>query len=269
MNKKFLAVSLIISNILLNSLAFAGERTVEIKKWEELNAPKGFILSNDLHFVKMCSKIWTFQIKEFKKQNPHVKDPNVISINQKIKVQDCRMEEVAKPTESPVIVSSPIKEKSVKSEESKNLFAIISAEYNSANSYDKDTKKDGYGLKIEAGKIFSIKHQEEIKASVGLLVNQTKSSEKIDKMISVNITADGAYLFKVSDKVKLGPNLGLLAGNKAEIKDRDKSPADIQAFMGVNGVFKLTDKFSIDAKVGNALENRLHLLTTVGLQFNF
>ena len=67
-------------------------RSDEIQKWVDVNPEKGYILSVDLHHEKMCSKIWTKQLREFKKMNPHIKDPNMILVHQKIKVQDCRVE---------------------------------------------------------------------------------------------------------------------------------------------------------------------------------
>lgn len=96
--------------IFIQSTAFA-QRTAEIKKWEELKAPKGFILSNSLFYERNCNQIWTKQVPLFHQRNPHVEDPDVIKPGQLITVQTCK----DTPEEVPVVAAKvEVKKEEVK-----------------------------------------------------------------------------------------------------------------------------------------------------------
>lgn len=77
------------------------KRNLTIKEWEKITVQKGFILSNDLYYKRLCSKIWTTQIPEFKKKNPQVKDVNKFWPGDQITIQIC--EDMAKKEEEVVV----------------------------------------------------------------------------------------------------------------------------------------------------------------------
>lgn len=64
----FKKVILITTLLAQNSMAIA--QSSDIQSWEEKIIPKGYILSLDLQKNMECGKIWSKQIKEFKKMNP-------------------------------------------------------------------------------------------------------------------------------------------------------------------------------------------------------
>lgn len=249
----------------ISSFAVAQERIVEIQKFDEFKAPKGYVLSVDLHYTKMCSKIWTEQIKEFKKQNPSIKDPNIIAINQKIKVQDCRIEE--DPVMAVEATPAPIDQKAVvKDQRKRNLFILLSAELNKASKGNDNESNEGAGVKLEIGKYFRLSDDRMVKASLGVLSNNTKMENSSEKHYQIVGTADASYLFKMSENLSLGPNLGFIGGNGFVNKENEKM---LSAFAGVNLDYSLGEKFMLDLKVQNALESRSNIYTTFGIGFKF
>jgi hypothetical protein len=258
----------ILLTVLASSLSFASshERHPEIQKFDEFKAPKGYVLSVDLHYTKMCSKIWTEQIKEFKKQNPTIKDPNIIAINQHIKVQDCRIQEAEVLEE--VIAEAPAQTKQVakKEERKRELFLLLSGQLNKAAEGSGNFANEGEGLKLEIGKYFKMSETRQVKASLGVLFNNTRMIDSDDKFSQIVGTGDVSYLFKLSNKVQLGPNLGILTGNGFVNESNQKSLA---GFAGVNLDYSLSEKFLIDVKVQNALESRQNIYTTFGLGYKF
>ena len=135
----------ILVSLLLTNLAWANSHSEEIQKWVDVKPQKGYILSVDLHNEKMCSKIWTKQIAAFKKMNPHIKNPDLILINQDIKVQDCRVEvqEVAlKEIESKVAEQPKEKHK---------WFVGVFGGVSMLGGTNKDTAKNGYSFGMKVG----------------------------------------------------------------------------------------------------------------------
>lgn len=63
--------------------------TSTINKWEKVVVRKDFILSNSLQYHRFCRKVWDYQIPEFKKKNPHIKDVNKFEIGDIIDLQLC------------------------------------------------------------------------------------------------------------------------------------------------------------------------------------
>lgn len=84
-------------DILYRGLAFSDQKEIQqkvnrnftIKEWEQIVVQKGFILSNDLYYKRLCQKVWTTQIPEFKKKNPQVKDVNKFYPGDQITLQIC------------------------------------------------------------------------------------------------------------------------------------------------------------------------------------
>lgn len=84
------------------------ERSLNISNWESIKVQKGFILSNDLYYSRLCSKTWSYQIPEFKKKNPQVKDVNKFWPGDEITIQNCQDYNAAH-AEPPVLVEEPKK----------------------------------------------------------------------------------------------------------------------------------------------------------------
>lgn len=94
------AVSFILSLFLIISSAKAEtsiisslnpvKRNENIQNWEPIVVEKGFILSNDLYYKRLCSKVWKKQIPEFHKRNPHIKNVNKFWPGDKITIQICK-----------------------------------------------------------------------------------------------------------------------------------------------------------------------------------
>lgn len=82
------------------SLKKIGQKREElIKDWEPLTVKKGFVLSNDLYYKRLCSKVWSKQIPAFKEKNPEVKNVDKFYPGDKILIQIC--EEQKKSIEEP------------------------------------------------------------------------------------------------------------------------------------------------------------------------
>lgn len=83
--------ALLVINTLMPAATANGEinRSSEIIAWEQLTAPKGFVLSNYLYNEQKCSLIWEKQLPEFQKKNPQVEDPDLIAEGVEITVQRC------------------------------------------------------------------------------------------------------------------------------------------------------------------------------------
>lgn len=258
----------ILLSVLASSLSFASshERHPEIQKFDEFKAPKGYVLSVDLHYTKMCSKIWTEQIKEFKKQNPTIKDPNIIAINEHIKVQDCRIEEAPVVAEEAAAPAPAAQKAAIKEQRKRDLFVLLSAQLNKASKGNDNEANEGAGMKLEIGKYFRLSDDRMVKASLGVLSNNTTMDNSREKHYQIVGTGDASYLFKMSENLNLGPNLGFITGNGFVDKENERSLA---AFAGVNLDYSLGEKFMLDLKVQNALESRSNIYTTFGIGFKF
>lgn len=99
--KEMICATFVLGLILPASVARSEvTRSVNIVKWEELTAPKGFILSNYLYHNQNCALIWERQLPAFQEKNPHVEDPDVIMPGTKIIVQSCKDSTVIAEEES-------------------------------------------------------------------------------------------------------------------------------------------------------------------------
>jgi len=275
----------IILILTLSQFAFAADPESGIKSWDDLTVSKGYVLSVDLQ-KKECPNIWSKQIKLFKQENPAVKDPNLLSINQKIKVQSCQVEVAGPvmekapevmPKEAEVLppapkVETPVVQAVVKEKEAKNLVQI-SAESNSIQAQDGDSAKAGYGVKLELGRHFETTEGQDLKVSLGILWNRTKSiqGQAVTDLQLLDPTLDLAYTFKVSDDFKLGPALSVIY-DLSDATFRDVTSANTQTvgvYGGADLGLRLNSTLGLDAKVLNALENRTNLIETLGLEINF
>ena len=94
----------------------------EIIDWENMTVEKGFVLSNELYYKQLCSKIWSKQIPEFQKKNPQVKDVNKFWPGDKITIQLCE-----KLNDNDLIIHAPEKTEAVVQEEKNVPPASIAA----------------------------------------------------------------------------------------------------------------------------------------------
>lgn len=244
----------------------ATKRYQEIQDWKTVKTKQGYILSNDLYYVQKCSPTWDIHVKAFQKENPNVKNPNVLSIGQIIKVQTCFAEE--KVVQEVVKEEAPVQKEEVKKEEKKEFFVLASGQFNKSADGDGNKASQGAGIKLEAGKYFKLSEDRKIKASIGVLMNKTSIDSSNEETKKTTTTADVSYLLKVNEKMSIGPNLELMAGQG--FKDHVNSRNDkLSGFGGVNLDYSLNDRLSLDLKVLNALEGRLNLNTSFGLGINF
>lgn len=89
-----------------------GKKRVEpIKGWEPITVSKGFILSNELYYKRLCAKVWSKQIPAFKEKNPEVKDVDKFYPGDKILIQICEQTFKKKEKKENVIVPEIVEEK--------------------------------------------------------------------------------------------------------------------------------------------------------------
>ena len=119
-------------------------RSKDIVEWRKVRVKAGYILSQDLYYQQNCSPTWDIHVKEFKKRNPHIKNPNKLSVGDLIEVQTCKNEALASET-SPAKETSPVVE-STKTEK--------------ANVYEEFWPLDTIYLDIYGGLITEEKHKD-------------------------------------------------------------------------------------------------------------
>ncbi len=245
----------------------ATKRFQEIKEWKDVKAKKGYILSNDLYYVQKCSPTWDIHVKEFKKENPHIKDPNVLSIGQTFKVQTCFAQEVVEVVKEEAPVAPAVVQEAKKEEKQSDFFALVSGQLNKSNDGNDNSASKGAGVKLEVGKYFPISEDRKVKVSAGVLFNKTSLDNTDEETKKVTGTLDASYLFKVNEKLSVGPNVEIFTG--PGFHDVKNKADRLAGFAGVNLDYSLNKRFSLDLKVQNALESRLNLNTTFGLGINF
>lgn len=170
--------TLIILTVLTQSNSIFA-RTSEIQKWSEVIVPKGYVLSLDLYNQMECDKIWSKQIKEFKKHNKHIKDPNKLFVNQKILVQDCRL-----PTELAILENDVQKELEPKKEaliqeslEKDSKFIELYMGVSKLSELSNDTGKKGYSFGITLGKTKQLSKSKELNLAIGIMHNASKTND--------------------------------------------------------------------------------------------
>jgi hypothetical protein len=255
--------------LLIPHLVFA-ERSPEIKQWVEVNPEKGYILSVDLYQSKQCSQIWSKQIKEFKKHNPQIKDPNVILVHQKIKVQSCEVKKVEVAPEALDFVV--IKEAPPADVQLDWFFTVYGGASFLSNKSD-DTGKTGYSLGAKVGRNFHLNSTDLVQVGIGFLHNRssTANSNNILGEYVVHselLTLDAAWIMKVSDSWKLGPIATMVISDDVSMNETNKSKS-VGGYLGANALYGLSKSMDLDLNFQQSLEDRLNLLVNVGVKFNF
>lgn len=262
-------------NIILATTIFAqasfgsSKLNSDIKEWKEITIKKGYILSIDLHQEQKCSKIWSKQIKEFKKMNPHIKNPDVLLVNQKIKVQSCKVEitEVSDKNEKKIQNDQLIENKP-------QWFFEAFAGVSSLGSTDTDTSKSGKSLGVKIGQNFLYK-QNELSLSLGYLRNDSKTKNDNDKLGVYEITThlitfEGAFHIPLTQKWSFGPELMMATGNDVSMSDNNQSK-NLGIFGGLDLLYKIKSGMSIKLNVDQRIDDlsRSNVLTNLGIKINF
>lgn len=231
-------------------------------KWESLEVNKGYILSLDLE-EKECVNIWSKRIPEFKKQNPHIKDPDLLSIGKIISVQNC------KP--SPVLTSSPILE------DYQIFFPYVSV-YTGASFLSEtsaDTKKLGYNMGVKLGydlKLFGDYLRVGLAAGYLQVNSKTvgESTKGIYEVKSHLYNIEAHVNREVSDKSHVGGLVNLVMGEDVSLKESTDGPK-VGAYVGVENLYKLSKKLEMETNLQHRLDDlsRFNFLFNLGLKYNF
>jgi hypothetical protein len=259
--------NIILITTVLSQIAYAtSPKSSEIQSWKEITVKKGYILSIDLEKEQQCSKIWTKQIKEFKKMNPKVKNPDIILVNQKIKVQSCVVQ-ISEQSENPVKPSEIIKRQP-------NWFASVFAGVSQLGEKTDDTAKRGYSIGAKIGKNIPHKHNN-LAISLGYLGNQSKTTDDNNKLgvyeITTHmITLQSAYLLSLSEKWSFGPELMAALGNDISMSDKNES-SNLGLFAGLDLLYKVKKDTFIEFNIDQRMDDlsRTDVLANLGLKINF
>lgn len=237
-------------------------------KIESVIPQKGYILSIDLA-KKQCEKIWSKQISIFKKNNPHIKDPNVLSIGKEIQVQNC-MKEIQ--SQAPLNQEQNQKQVSVKKDQKASqksgFFISIGKELNSIDKKDSDEGKHGSGIRFDIGKRFYQKESSEIKTSLGIILNETNTDSdlKIEKkLLSLNI----GYLYSLGSRIKIGPNAEILYNSVGATFKNQPDRKSLNPYIGINGDIFLSKDLFLDLKIGKSLNDRLDFVNSISIGIDF
>lgn len=252
---------------LIPNFVWAGQHSSEIQKWTEFTPQKGYILSVDLHQEKMCSKIWTKQLSEFKRRNPHIKDPNMILVNQTILVQDCRVQ--IQEVSAPVLEQT----KQVVNEKPKWFMGVFTG-MSGVGSKSDDTSKSGYNLGVKVGQKFSVDNKK-ASLALGYLYNKVKTRDDNDSLgvyevATDMLTLEGSLLYKMNQKFELGPKLMLVAGKDISLMEKEENRA-LGAYVGAEGLYQLSEKLDLELTLQQRLDDlsRVNAMGNIGLRLSF
>lgn len=261
-------IALILALVL--PLTLNAQPSEEIKSWKEVIPKKGYVLSLDLQNEQHCLKIWSKQIPEFKKKNPHIKNPNKIPVNKKIWVQTCK-EELTQITSDPVFKSLPREEKK---EVLNKWFMGLYAGYHNLGKGQNDTDKDGYNLGIKAGYSF-IGEDQTLALSLGILRNELTTRNKDNALgaykVETNlITLEADWLFHMGSKFKMGPMATLVAGEDVSFTESNDKQT-FGAFGGVDVLYSFSKRFQLELNIQHRVDSleRFNLMSNLGLRYNF
>lgn len=258
----------IIKGFIFSSALIAQNVNAEVQKWVELIPQKGYILSLDLQNEKKCSNIWSKRIKEFLKENPHIKDANVILINQKIKVQDCRVEIVETEKAEEI---KPILVEQVEKKPEWYLKLFLGSSH--VSEKDNDSKKYGQNIGFSIGNQ-SLLGDKKLLVSVGILRNSSETMDKNDQLgvyrITSNfITAESSLLFPVQ-KIYAGPKVQILTGEDVSFKEKQDNQK-VGLYLGGMISAPLHKNVDVEFDVQQRIDklDRVNLMSNIGLRFNF
>lgn len=261
---------ILIALSLIPSLIFAQTRHEEIQSWVEVTPKKGYILSVDLHYEKMCSKIWTKQLKEFKKMNPHIPNPNLILVNQKIKVQDCRV--VVKEATKPEL--EEVKKTPEVIHQKLQWFVGVFGGASTIGEKSDDTAKNGISFGAKVGTKTKL-GDKDLTLALGYLQNNSKTNDDnnslgVYEVKTELITIETALLSSFSEKFQLGPKIMLVGGRDTSMTEKQDGHT-LGAYIGADALYSLKKDLKLEMNLQHRLDDlsRVHLLGNIGLRFDF
>lgn len=240
---------------------------------EKVSPQKGYILSIDLQ-EKECEKIWSKQVPLFQKNNPHIKDPNILQIGEEITVQNCKKVAVEEKKEEVKVevVEEKVQEQAVeqKQEEKDSLFVGLKYVNQKINKKDNDEAKEGHGYLLTVGKKIKLEDKE-LKLSAGLMRLKTSYDVQGFELSgeATTLSLNASYLFNKGN-FQIGPAASILASNGGLKFDnffsKDKR---VDGLVGLELGYKINKSLTFGVDVKNQLENRVKLISTIGLELNF
>lgn len=259
--------------LLASQLNYAQERQSEIVKWTEVLPQRGYILSLDLWNEKMCSKIWSKQIAEFKRHNQEVKDPDLILVNQKIMVQDCRVEIKPVAVQVPPVFEAPVVAETMTETKGPGRFLEVLAGGSVIDAKDDNLARSGYSLGARIGTELALSEQSFLDLAVGGLFNSSKTSGgfgqyQINSFVG---TLEGAVDFSLDQDWQLGPKLTVLASDKDISLSQKDNGQRIGLYGGGNLLYRFNPDLSMELEVLQRLDQspELNLLSNLGLRIGF
>jgi hypothetical protein len=249
--------------LLWPSLTYAGD---QIQSWQELKAPKGYILSQDLA-QKSCDHIWSKQIKAFKQANPKVQDPNLILVGQTLKVQSCEVPAVSSPTQNVTSLDD--------SDYGRGRWYLgVYTGLNFLSAKHEDTQKAGYNLGFKVGYEFYLPHEFAVGVAAGMFKNSIKTmgiSALNRYQVDTNFFNIEAHLNKnISAKARVGMLVNLLAADDVSQEDV-KLSHNLGAMMGLESLYELNHHLDLETNVQQRIDDlsRINFHWNIGLKYNF
>ena len=259
-------ISLITALSLTSSLALA--KSSEITEWKQVDVKKGYILSIDIQNNE-CAQIWSKQIKEFKKKNPHIKNPNKIRVGAKLQVQSCKPKDVAQIEQS--------RPKNVSKEDhdvmALNQFIEVYGGISNLANDGSDSGKSGQIIGIRLGYELLVHGSHAIAIGLGYFKNSMETSDsnrpqyKIDNHLA---SLDVHYNKFLSDRFRLGGLINLVGGNDVSLSDSDKGQR-VGLYGGLEGLVMMNKNIDLTLSIQQRLDeiSRQNTMSTLGLKFNF
>lgn len=256
---------------LSSSLAFA--KQPDITGWDDVKAKKGDIVSIQIQ-KNDCSQIWSKQIKEFKKKNPHIKDPNKIKIGEKLSIQSCK--KVSQKNEEPVSIQKSHNDSEYESDSIHlNRFIAIYGGINSLNEDSGDSGKKGSQIGIKLGYELLLIDDKVISAAIGYSQHHMESNDSHGKspefaIDNKLINLELHYQKYLSRSWRLGGLLNLVSGKDVSFREKNSSQ-NVGLFGGVEALYSINKKWDIDVNIQQRIDelSRQHLMSNLGLKYNF
>jgi hypothetical protein len=254
--------------LLSTNLVWASSHIEEIQKWVDVKPEKGYILSVDLNKEKMCSKIWTKQIAAFKKMNPHIKNPDMILINQDIKVQDCKVEV------QEVILEEIVVKAAEQPKEKHTWFVGVFGGASMLGGTKKDTAKNGYSFGVKVGTERKMGDMA-LNIAAGFLQNKSRTKDSDNSLGEYEVTSrlftlEGSLMSSISEKWQLGPKAMIVASKDVSFKEVRENRA-LGAYLGADALYALSKDLKLDINIQQRIDDlsRFHLLGNIGLRLDF
>lgn len=252
---------LVFPNLLL---AHPKDAPLSIQKIKEITVTKGYILSMDLWKNKNCENIWFNQIEEFKKNNPHIKDPDRLLVNQKIKVQEC--------IENEDQTSLPFsQDKELKNPHS-NWFAGVYIGESRIDETPDDSAKNGYNLGLKIGYDWDL-DTSRVNVALGYLINWEQTADQNNKLgvyqiITRMLTLESSYQKMITSNWSIGPMVTAVFGDEVGMKD-SRDSQKVGAYGGLETLIHFNNKYNLEINLQQRLDNlkKTHLLGNIGLRF--